>query len=111
MTSQFERFNSLLRAFLIDLSDVFPENDEIRRAADSFDYLVRANYKKPHQVFTKITGPFLEQIAVRDESVFQNLELCGIHLGALLNDDTVTNNTMHAIWEYVSQLVHIAYEC
>jgi hypothetical protein len=106
-----ENFNRVMQAFLNDLSDVFPENVKIRRAADSFEYLVLTNYKKTHRIFTELFGPLFERISVRDETIFQNMEFWGIQFETLWNDPAITNTTRHSIWEYIERLVQLAHQC
>jgi hypothetical protein len=67
--SSAEPFNTVMHAFLVDLTDVFPENDAILASLENFDQLVQINFKKPRQMFIETVGKFAEQIAKRDEAI------------------------------------------
>jgi hypothetical protein len=108
--SNFENFNTAMRAFLYDLAEVFPENNAIESSLESFDDLVKVNYKKPQQMFISAFAPFAEHVAQRDASMFAHLKFPGFDFNELWNSD-ISENTKQAIWVYVQQLMIIASQC
>jgi len=109
-SQSFETFNSLMRSFISDLSEVFPEDPAIRSSFSSFDELVRINYRKPMMMFMDSVGQYAESIANRNENMFMHLSFPGIDFKKLWFSN-ISNNTKDAIWQYLSQLLLIAMQC
>ena len=105
MTSA-EPFNEVMHAFLVDLADVFPENDAIQSSLENFDQLVKINFKKPQQMFIETVGKFAEQIIKRDESMFDHLKFPGFNFKDLWTAGLSTG-TKDAIWTYLQQLIFL----
>ena len=104
--SSAENFNVVMRAFMVDLTDVFPENDALQSSLEKFDELVKINFKKPQKVFIDLVGKFTEQIIKRDETVFDHLKFPGFSFKNLWEDD-ISAGTRGAIWDYLNQLIFL----
>lgn len=102
--SSAESFNVVMHAFLVDLTDVFPENDAIQASLENFDQLVKINYKKPQKMFVETVGKFAAQIKARDESMYDHLKFPGFRFKDLWNDE-LSDGTKNAIWLYLEQLI------
>ena len=105
MTSA-EPFNTVMHAFLVDLTDVFPENDAVQSSLENFDQLVKINFKKPRQMFIETVGKFAEQIVKRDEAMFDHLKFPGFSFKDLWTTD-LSAGTKDAIWTYLNQLIFL----
>ena len=105
MTSA-EAFNVVMHAFLVDLTDVFPENDAIQASLENFDQLVKINFKKPRQMFIETVGKFAEQIIKRDDTMFDHLKFPGFSFKDLWTDE-ISVGTKDAIWTYLNQLIFL----
>jgi hypothetical protein len=101
-----ENFNAVMHALLVDLTDVFPENDAIQSSLENFDQLVKINFKKPQEMFIETVGKFAEQIIRRDEMVFDRLKFPGFSLKSLWTAD-ISIGTKDAIWTYLNQLIFL----
>lgn len=101
----FVEFNHVMRKFLTDLTEVFPEDPAIQASLDSFDDIVRINYKKPSHMFFENMQSHARQIVERDETMFDELHFPGIDFKKLWNSSGVSSNTKHAIFEYLHQLL------
>jgi hypothetical protein len=97
-------FNDVMRQFLTDLSDVFPENVAIQSSLESFENVVRINFKKPMHMFIEFVGPHAEKILHNDDTVFDNMHFPGIDFKKLWTSD-ISSNTKHAIFAYLKQLL------
>ena len=102
--SSAEPFNTVMHAFLVDLTDVFPENDAVQSSLENFDQLVKINFKKPRQMFIETVGKFAEQIIKRDEAMFDHLKFPGFSFRDLWTAD-ISTGTKDAIWAYLQQLI------
>ena len=105
MTSA-EAFNVVMHAFLVDLTDVFPENDAIQASLENFDQLVKINFKKPRQMFIETVGKFAEQIIKRDDTMFDHLKFPRFSFKDLWTDE-ISVGTKDAIWTYLNQLIFL----
>jgi len=103
MTSA-EPFNTVMHAFLVDLTDVFPEIDAVQSSLENFDQLVKINFKKPRQMFIETVGKFAEQILERDEAMFDHLKFPGFSFKDLWTAE-ISTGTKDAIWTYLQQLI------
>ena len=109
-SQNFEAFNTLMRSFIMDLSEVFPEDSAIQSSFTSFDELIRINYRKPATMFMESMGQYAESVANRNEAMFVHMNFPGIDFKKLWFSD-ISNNTKDAIWQYLSQLLLIAMQC
>ncbi|AAC96778.1 hypothetical protein PBCV1_A410L [Paramecium bursaria Chlorella virus 1] len=108
MSQKFTDFNTVMRSFISDLSEVFPEDAAIQSSFETFDELVRVNYRKPLNMFVESMIPYAEYVANRDETMFLKMEFPGIDFKKLWFDDTVSANTKNVIWQYISHLLLLA---
>ena len=97
-------FNDIMRQFLSDLVSVFPEDIAIQMSLETFEDIVRINFKKPAQMFAETIGPHLVKIIHHDESVFEDLNMPGIDFKKLWKSD-ISENTKNAIFCYLKQLL------
>ena len=97
-------FNEVMRKFLTDLSDVFPEDTAIQASLESFEDIVRVNYKKPLHMFAESMTPYAKKIADEDETMFDEMHFPGIDFKKLWNSG-ISDNTKHAIFAYLKQLL------
>lgn len=101
-----EQFNTVMHAFLVDLTDVFPENNAVQSSLENFDELVKINFKKPQKMFIETVGKFAEQIVKRDETMFDHLKFPGFSFRDLWTAD-ISDGTKDAIWTYLQQLIFL----
>lgn len=101
-----ENFNAVMHAFLVDLTDVFPENDAVQASLENFDQLVKINFKKPQKMFVETVGKFAEKIIKRDESMYDHLKFPGFSFSDLWTAD-ISDGTKDAIWTYLQQLIFL----
>ena len=97
-------FNEVMRQFLTDLANVFPEDPAILTAMQSLDDLIRVNFKKPAAMFLEAIGPYAEKIGAHDESVFADMDFPGVDFKNLWNSG-ISANTKNAIFMYLKQLL------
>ena len=107
MSQKFHDFNVVMKSFILDLSEVFPEDPAIQSSYETFDDLVRVNYRKPLLMFVESMGAYAEFVANRDETMFLNMNFPGIDFKKLWFSD-ISANTKNAIWQYLSQLCILA---
>jgi hypothetical protein len=97
-------FNDVMRQFLTDLADVFPENAAVQSSLESFEDIVRINFKKPAQMFIESIGPHAKKIMEHDDSVFNDMHFPGVDFKTIWSSD-ISSNTKHAIFAYLKQLL------
>ena len=103
-----ENFNDVMHSFLVDLTDVFPENDAVQASLENFDQLVKINFKKPQKMFIETVGKFAEQIIRRDDTMFDRLKFPGFSFKDLWTTD-ISDGTKTAIWDYLNQLIFLCH--
>jgi len=99
-------FNKVMHDFLVDLTDVFPENDNIQNSLETFNDLVKINFKKPQQMFMETVGKYADKITKRDEIMFDVLKFPGFSFATIWTDD-ISAGTKDAIWVYLNQLLYL----
>lgn len=97
-------FNDLMRSFLVDLADVFPEDPAIQTSLQTFEDLVKANFRKPAAMFFEAIAPHAAKIAKMDESVFADMNFPGIDFKKLWDSD-ISSGTKNAIFSYLQSLL------
>lgn len=102
--STVQAFNHMLRNFLEELADTFPEEPAVRMYLDGFDSLVKANARKPLEMFVGSIAPYTDLVMKKDPELFSKLQLGSIDLAKLWNDPGVEDATRDAIWQYVHLL-------
>ena len=106
----YEKFNVVMRTFLEELSEVFPEDPSFRASVSTFDELVSINYKKPQQMYMEVFTQYAKFVAERDERVFENLNFPGIDFKKMWSSD-ISQPTKDAIWAYLSHLLVLGVNC
>ena len=103
--STVQAFNTMLKNFLEELADVFPEEKQIRVFLDGFDALVAMNARAPLDMFTEALAPHTELAMAKDPRLFKSLKFPGgIDFDALWSSD-ISDNTRDAIWQYINLLL------
>jgi hypothetical protein len=99
-------FNTLLREFIAELAESFPEHEKLQLALATLDGLVKALPSKPMQLFMDALGPHSGLIMARDDSLFeQDIDIGGsLDLKEIWNTEGLSQNTRDAIWQYISTL-------
>lgn len=102
-----QAFNDMLKTFVQELADVFPDDTNISTFLGSMDDVVALDPKIPMNTFTAAVSPFSKQISARDESVFDAIKFPGIDFQKLWNAD-ISDATREAIWQYLNMLLVIS---
>lgn len=103
--STVQAFNTMLKNFMEELADVFPEEKQIRMFLDGFDSLVALNARAPMDMFTDALAPHTELAMAKDPQLFKILKFPGgIDFDALWSSD-ISDNTRDAIWQYINLLL------
>ena len=97
-------FNDVMRQFLSDLAEVFPEDGAIQASLETFEDIVRINFKKPAQMFAETIGPHVVKVMHHDETVFDEIDLPGVDFKTLWKSN-ISDNTKNAIFCYLKQLL------
>lgn len=102
--SGLQAFNDMLKVFMDELAEVFPESKDIAMFATSLDDVISVNAKMPMQIFMDAVGPHAKRVAARDEHLFDVLQFPGIDFKAMWSSD-ISSGTKDAIWQYISTLL------
>lgn len=104
--STLEAFNTLMRNFVTELSETFPEFKELQVFAGGFDALVALTPGKPLELFMETMGPHAALIMAKDPALFDkdDLNLSGVDLKAMWHSPDLSQSTRDAIWQYFSTL-------
>lgn len=102
-----QAFNDMLKTFVQELADVFPDNQQISGFLGSMDDVIALDPKMPMNVFTGAMGPYSKQISARDETVFESLKFPGIDFHQLWTSN-ISDGTKDAIWQYLNMLLVIS---
>ena len=105
-------FNQHMDNFFNELINIFPEEKKIKVNYSLFQTVYKANAKKPLTDFMSMIIPYLEMIAMRDETIFTGEYspdiLKKINFERLWNDD-LSVNTKTAIWNYIKTFIEIGF--
>ena len=99
-------FNEMMRVFLEELRDVFPDDKDVARCLSGFTTLSSVNARKAVDVFVDAVGPYVEQIAARDDTIFGTFDLPGLTIQHLW--DGASGATRFCIWQYLDALMSIS---
>lgn len=102
--SGLQAFNDMLKVFMDELAEVFPENNDIAMFASGLDDVISVNAKMPMKIFMDAIGPHAKRVAARDDQLFDVLQFPGIDFKALWASD-ISSGTKDAIWQYISTLL------
>ena len=100
-------FNDVMKQFLADLAEVFPEDPAIVTALQSLEDLIRVNFRKPAAMFLEAIGPYAQKIGANDESVFADMDFPGVNFKTLWSSG-ISQNTKNAIFMYLKQLLMLS---
>ena len=99
-----QAFNTMLKNFVEELVDVFPEERQIRVFLDGFDSLVTLNATAPMDMFLDAISPHSGLAMAKDPRLFDKLQFPGgIDFKKLWAAD-ISDNTRAAIWQYINLL-------
>lgn len=101
-----QAFNTLLRNFLHELSMTFPEDATLAVALDGLDALVKANARKPLELFMEAVGAHAQLVLTKDPALFDEpLTISGtLDLQTYWRSPGVSDASKDAIWQYLQQL-------
>lgn len=100
-------FNDLLRSFLAELAEVFPEERKIRAFAAGLPALLAVSERKALDVFVDAIRDHVALIVARDPAVFPKLDAWGIDFSRMWRGN-LSPGTRMAIWDYLHALVEYA---
>ena len=98
-----QAFNTMLKNFLEELADVFPEEAQIRVFLDGFDAFVAINARAPMDLLVGSLTPHSGLVMAKDPALFDQLKFGGIDFKKLWAAD-ISDNTREAIWQYINLL-------
>jgi hypothetical protein len=97
----------MMKQFLDELVETFPEEKCIQKYATSFDLLRKGNPRKCIEAFMTGCNPWSEYIMTKNEQFFLNNNdnnlIIDLNLGKLWTPD-LSDNTKNAIWQYLQTL-------
>lgn len=101
-----QAFNALLRNFMDELAQTFPEDATLSASLTGLDALVKANARKPLQLFMDAVGAHAQLILTKDPALFaQPLTLSGaFDLKKYWDSPGLSEASKDAIWGYLQQL-------
>lgn len=105
MTTTVQAFNTMLKNFLEELADVFPEEPQIRLFLDGFDALVAITPRAPMDMLVESLGPHAALASAKDPALFDQIKFPGGIDFARLWASDISDNTREAIWQYISLLL------
>jgi len=96
----------MMRNFLEELEQTFPEEDKVGLVTEAFDELVRINAKKPMELFVAALAPHAALVTSKDPALFnQPIRLPGgLDMSVLWAKPDVDQATRDAIWSYLQML-------
>jgi len=102
--STVQAFNTMLKNFLGELAEVFPEETQITLFLEGFDALTTLTPRGPLDMFVEALTPHAGLAMAKDASLFDKLEFPGgIDFARLWKTD-ISDNTREAIWQYINLL-------
>lgn len=105
--STLDAFNTLMRNFVTELNETFPEFKELALFAAGYDAFVALSPSKPLDTFMETMGPHGNLIMSRDASLFEQegLSLGGaVNLQEMWHSSDISQSTRDAIWQYLTTL-------
>ena len=110
--SYIKYFNQVVDEFFNELIEIFPENNTIKVRYTLFQTISKTNVKKPCMDFMRLSTPYLEKIAMRDEQFFigENTPdlIKQLHIDKIWSPD-LSQNTKNAIWKYIKSFITIGF--
>jgi len=110
-------FVNQLCSLCSELSDMYPEDVDIKMAKTSVDTMKRMNPKVLYSTFSQYVYPFSDQILSRNEDFFLKMDFNNI-AGAEANNmmtvmnlkkywSTMTEQTKECMWQYFGVLIKL----
>jgi hypothetical protein len=101
-----QAFNTLLRNFLHELTQTFPEDSTLAVSLDGLDTLAKMNARKPLEIFMEAIGAHAQLLLTKDPALFATpLELPGnLDLKTYWDSPGLSQASRDAIWQYLQQL-------
>ena len=109
-TSYVKMFNDLVEQFLIELMEIFPENNSIKLKHSMFNTFIKVNVKKPCIDFMTQIIPYLEMITLKDYDMFIGPDAPDIISKLNLDKQILINlsdNNKAVLWRYVKSFITI----
>lgn len=100
-------FNDMLKRFIVDLTTVFPDNQQLAFSAAGFDLLVAADPTGPMKSFMEAIDPHADLVAAKDPALFGKFKFPGIDFKTLWESD-IAEEDRETIWTYVRNLHFMA---
>lgn len=110
-------FVNQLYSLCTELSDMYPEDVDIKMAKTSVETMKRMNPKMLYNTFSQYVYPFRDQILTRNESFFLDMDYTNLAGGEANNMMTVMNlkkywstmteQTKECMWQYFGVLVKL----
>ena len=105
--SSLEAFNTLMKNFLTELNETFPEFQELNVFVAGFDAFVAIDARQPLNSFMEAFGPHATMIMGRDASLFEHeaLSLGGaVDIKKMWHSPDLSDATRDAMWQYLTTL-------
>lgn len=101
-----QAFNTLLRNFMQELSMTFPEDATLAVGLDGLDALIKANARKPVELFMEAIGPHAQLVLTKDPALFDApITISGtLDLQTYWTSPGLSDASKDAIWQYLQQL-------
>ena len=101
-----QAFNTLLRNFLHELTQTFPEDSTLAVSLDGLDTLAKMNARKPLEIFMEAIGAHAQLLLTKDPALFRTpLTLPGnLDLKTYWDSADLSEASRDAIWQYLQQL-------
>lgn len=110
-------FVNQLNSLCSELSDMYPEDVDIKMAKTSIDTMKKMNPKVIYNTFSQYVYPFKDQILNRNEDFFLNMDFSKINGVEATNMMTVMNlkkywgtmsdQTKECMWQYFGVLIKL----
>lgn len=102
--STVQAFNTMMKNFVEELVDVFPEEAQLRVFLESFDTVTALTPRAPLELFVESLAPHASLAMAKDPALFEKLQFPGgIDFQKLWAAD-ISDNTREAIWQYINLL-------
>ena len=100
-------FTDMMGQFLDELVKTFPEESGLKKYQSTFDLMKKANPRKCVNIFMDSARQFQNQIMTKDEKFFLegNVEFLDALNIKKWWDDSLSENTKGAIWQYLQTLM------
>jgi hypothetical protein len=94
----------MMKTFLAELIETFPEENEFGTALATFEALSAITPRRPLEMFVSHMSPHSDALMSKDDRLFSSKLDIGFDLAAIWNAPGVTQKTKDAIWSYLQSL-------